>query len=54
MRIYCLLLIFTLLLISGCTGNNITGGVTAIDADKKMINKIATIETDKINKVSIS
>ena len=47
MRIYCLLLIFTLLLISGCTGNNITGGVTAIDADKKMANKIAIIETDK-------
>lgn len=47
MRIYCLLLTFTLLLISGCTGNNIIRGVTAIDADKKMDNKIATIETDK-------
>ena len=47
MRIYCLLLILFLLLISGCTGNNIIGGTTAFDADKKMTNKIATIETDK-------
>tara|TARA_B100000315_G_C14527821_1_gene564690 strand:- start:594 stop:1127 length:534 start_codon:yes stop_codon:yes gene_type:complete len=41
-----LLLLLLLFLIIGCTGNNITGGVTAIDADK-MSSKIATIETDK-------
>jgi cyclophilin family peptidyl-prolyl cis-trans isomerase len=46
MKILGMLLVLILFLIAGCGGNNITGGVTAVDADK-MSNKIATIETDK-------
>jgi len=47
MKIYSLISILFLLLISGCAGNNITGGATAIYADEKMSNKIVTLETDK-------
>jgi len=47
MKIYGLISILFLLFIYGCSGNNITGGATAIFADEKMSNKIVTIETDK-------
>jgi len=47
MKKYSLILILFLFVIVSCTGNNITGGVTAIGADEKMNNKIATVETDK-------
>ena len=47
MKIQYILVLMSLIVIYGCGGNNITGGVTAIDADIEMGNKIATIETDK-------
>ena len=46
MKLLGMLLVFILFLIAGCSGNNMTGGATVVDADK-MGNKIATIETDK-------
>lgn len=46
MKIWVVSLAFILFLLVGCSGNNMTGGVTAVDAGK-MANKIATIETDK-------
>jgi cyclophilin family peptidyl-prolyl cis-trans isomerase len=47
MKISYIFFVLFLIVIYGCTGNNITGGVTAIHAEDKMENKIATIETDK-------
>ena len=47
MRMQIISLFLLLLLIAGCTGNNMTGSRVAIGDDKKMKNKIATIETDK-------
>jgi len=46
-KILLILIGFGIIGLIGCTGNNITGGVTAIYADEKMSNKIATIDTDK-------
>ena len=47
MKKYSLILILFLFVIVSCAGNNITGGITVVDADKKMTGKIVTIETDK-------
>jgi len=47
MKISYVFFVLFLIFIYGCSGNNITGGATAIFADEKMNNKIVTIETDK-------
>ena len=44
MKIYSLLLVFILLVIAGCTGNNVTKDVTVIDGGIKM-NPIAVFDT---------
>jgi len=44
MKISYVIFVLSLILIYGCTGNNITGGVTMIDGGKKM-NPIAVFDT---------
>jgi peptidyl-prolyl cis-trans isomerase A (cyclophilin A) len=48
MKILTIIFGLSLLIIAGCSGNNITGGaIVNINEEEKMTNKIATIETDK-------
>lgn len=48
MKIYqILILILAIATVSGCSGNNMTGGAVAIQEDNTMKNKIATLDTSK-------